>query len=131
MHITNRHLMGCLLWSALLSACAPPPGTAPQSSPALSLGEQVFQRCLTCQSDKNENRPTGPNLFGLLGRKAATREGYFYSEALRKANLTWDRATLDAYLANPQVFVPDSFMLRPISDANERKAVLDYLQTLR
>ena len=91
MHITNRHLMGCLLWSALLSACAPPPGTAPQSSPALSLGEQVFQRCLTCHSDKNENRPTGPNLFGLLGRKAATREGYFYSEALRKANLTWAR----------------------------------------
>ncbi len=125
--VMNKRLLMALL-ASMLSACKPV-ATAPAAS--LMLGEQVFQRCLTCHSANDENRPTGPNLHQLLGRKAATREGYFYSEPLRNSNLTWDRATLDAYLANPQRLVPDSFMLLATPDAAERAAVLDHLLTLQ
>ncbi len=110
----------------LLAACKPV--AAPQTNRLT--GEQVFQRCITCHSEKNENRPTGPNLHGILGRKAATREGYFYSQPLRESGLTWDRATTDAYLADPQKLVPNSFMLWPTPDADERAAMLDYLEDL-
>ncbi len=109
----------------LLGACskAAPPST-------LSAGEQAFQACIACHSPNNENRPTGPNLHGLVGRPAASSEGYFYSEGLRKSGIVWDVATLDAFIMNPSVRVPGTFMIAGVPDPQRRAAIIEYLQTL-
>jgi len=119
---------GLLVSLLTLSACKPV--VAPTLPVAIS-GEQVFMACLQCHSPDAINRPTGPNLHGLFGRKAATSDGYFYSEPLRNAGIVWNAATLDAFLTDPQKVVPNSFMLAGVPNINERKALIDYLQTLR
>ena len=51
-------------------------------------GKTVFNKCKAChQVDKNG---VGPHLGGIVGRKAASVEGYSYSEALKKSGITWD-----------------------------------------
>jgi len=57
--------------------------------------------------------------------------GFAYSPAMLKSGLTWDEATLDKYLANPMKTVPGTKMVFPgLSDAAQRKAVIEYLKTL-
>ena len=53
-----------------------------------------------------------------------------YTRALREAQLTWDRATLDRFLADPAKLVPGTTMPMAIPDAAERRAVVDYLAAL-
>lgn len=94
-------------------------------------GAQVFQCCVSCHSDKDVDRPSAPSLFGVVNRPAAIRKDFFYSKALQNTNLKWDVVTLDEYLANPQQKVPGTFMIFAVPDANERKAVIEYLQTFK
>src|SRR3546814_8066494 len=48
-----------------------------------SRGERVFQRCYACHSvDPAETALEGPNLDGVVGRKAAALSGFDYSDAM-------------------------------------------------
>jgi glucose/arabinose dehydrogenase len=53
-----------------------------------------------------------------------------YSQAMRGADLTWDRATLDRFLAAPAKLVPGTTMPMAVPDEVERRAVLDFLASL-
>ena len=76
-----------------------------------------------------ERAAQGPGLGGLLGRKAAsTRFGY--SQALRQSALTWDRATLDRFLAAPAQLVPGTTMPIAVPQDADRRLLVDYLATL-
>lgn len=51
---------------------------------------------------------------------------------MREANVTWDDATLDAFIANPHDVVPKTRMaFVGESDANKRAAIIAYLKTLK
>jgi cytochrome c len=52
----------------------------------------------------------GPVLNGLEGRHSGTIEGYNYSEANKKANITWGEATFAEYIKNPMAKVPGTKM---------------------
>ncbi len=96
-------------------------------------GERVFQRCFACHSVvAGEDKLPGPNLRGLVGRRAGTQPGFRFSPALIEAGahgLVWTRATLDAYLADPAGFLPGTEMGLPgLRDAVDRKNVIDYLE---
>jgi cytochrome c len=96
-------------------------------------GERVFQRCFACHSVvSGEEGLPGPNLRGVIGRRAGTVPGFRFSPALIEAGargLVWTRATLDAYLADPQRFLPGTEMAMPgLTVANDRRDVIDYLQ---
>jgi cytochrome c len=68
----------------------------------------------------------------LIGRKAGSVPGFRYSRALKNANLVWNDATLDAYLAEPQTAVPGNTMPFPgLPDAMQRFALIAYLKTLK
>ena len=108
-----------------LTACA-----QEQAQPAASAGEQAFAVCLACHAAESKNRPTGPNLHGLFGRQAGTREGYFFSEPLKASGIVWDAATLDAFIANPSERVPGTFMLTGVPDPARRAAIVEYLRGL-
>ena len=96
-------------------------------------GERVFQRCFACHSvAAGEDKLPGPNLRGVVGRRAGTQPGFRFSPALIEAGargLVWTRATLDAYLADPEGFLPGTEMALPgLRDAVDRKIVIDYLE---
>lgn len=96
-------------------------------------GERVFQRCFACHSvAAGEDKLPGPNLRGVVGRRAGTQPGFRFSPALIEAGargLVWTRATLDAYLADPEGFLPGTEMALPgLRDAVDRKNVIDYLE---
>lgn len=58
--------------------------------------------------------------------------GFRYSNAMKRANITWDEKTLDAYLDDPQKVVPGSVMpFSGIADAQERADLIAYLKTLK
>ena len=78
-------------------------------------GAKVFKKCMACHAIDEKNK-IGPSLKGIVGRKAATVEGFKYSDAmLAKAaeGVVWDEATLTAYLPDPKAFVPGTKMVFP------------------
>lgn len=92
----------------------------------------AFAQCVSCHSVQPGVNGVGPSLHGVVGRKAAAVSGYAYSAPLKSAGLTWDEATLDKWLTAPMTMVPGTKMVFPgITDQAKRKAVIDYLATLK
>jgi cytochrome c len=96
-------------------------------------GAALFNRCYICHSNtKGASNRMGPNLFGVVGRKAGTFPGYAYSATLKGAGFVWTVPKLDAYLADPQKVVPGNNMpLAGISDSQQRADIAAYLATLK
>src|SRR5687768_1354900 len=79
-------------------------------------GAIVFKKCMVCHTIEGTAKKLGPSLQGIVGRKAASVEGYKYSDAmLAKAaeGVIWDEATLATYLPDPKSFVPGTKMVFP------------------
>ena len=95
-------------------------------------GADVFaDNCAVCHSPDAGTNKLGPSLFGVVGRKAGSVADYAYAPAMKNAGLTWDTATLDKYVTDPQSVVPGTKMLFPgIKSADDRKALIQYLATL-
>lgn len=99
---------------------------APAGDPAA--GEKVFNQCKACHTVQAGQNRVGPSLYGIVGRKAGAVEGFKYSEPMKSANLTWDAATLDKYLADPKGFVPGNKMAFPgLKKEADRANVIAYL----
>ena len=91
-------------------------------------GRQVFQKCRACHSLDAGKNGIGPSLAGIVGEKAAAVPGFNFSPAMKASGLTWDAATLDAYLADPQKAVPGNKMPFPgLKTERERSAVIALL----
>ena len=93
---------------------------------------EVVEPCIACHSyQKDEPLQEAPPLWGVVGRKVASVEGFDYSPALKSLAGTWDRARLDQFLTNPKAMVPGTQMkMGGIPDPAERAAVLDFLEQL-
>ncbi len=94
-------------------------------------GEALFEPCRACHSlDPAATGMAGPHLARLRGRIVAATD-YDYSPALaaaRAAGLVWDRARLEAFLADPPAMFPGLWMsTQDIRDAAERAALAAYL----
>ncbi len=96
-------------------------------------GRAVFMSsCSICHSVEAGQNKIGPSLFGVVGRKTGSEPGYNYSPANEKANLTWDDATLDKYLASPRAVVPGTKMTYGgLKDDTKRANLIAYLDTLK
>jgi cytochrome c len=96
-------------------------------------GAALLNRCGLCHSaTKGGGNKIGPNLFGVVGRKAGTYPGFSYSAAMKKAGIVWTPAKLDAYLAAPQEIVPGNSMpFAGIANAPQRADLVAYLVTLK
>lgn len=74
-------------------------------------GERSFRKCGPCHAiGENASNKIGPVLNGLDGRKSGTVENYNYSEANKKAEITWSAATFKDYIQNPMAKVPGTKM---------------------
>jgi cytochrome c len=77
-------------------------------------GENVFKVCKAChQIGEGAKNAVGPELNGLVGRKAGSAPDYSYSDANKNSGLTWDEATLKDYLKDPRAKVPGTKMIFP------------------
>ena len=118
---------------ALLLLALPQVPLAPAVADPLH-GERVFQRCYACHSVvAGEDSLPGPSLRCVLGRSAGTLSGFRFSPAMIEAGtargLVWTRATLDAFLIDPQHLVPGSPMwIQGLTNAQDRRDLIDYLE---
>jgi cytochrome c len=79
----------------------------------VAAGEKIFTtKCKVChQIGPGAKNSVGPNLSGVIGRKAGTEEGYNYSDAMKGSGLTWDEATFKEYIKDPKAKVPGIKMI--------------------
>ena len=98
-------------------------------------GQAIFaQRCGFCHAvSKEPGGPvSGPNMVGLIGRKAASQPDFsMYSPALKAYGVTWSANTLDEFLVSPVTKVPGTTMPMLLPDKKERGDVIAYLATLQ
>jgi cytochrome c2 len=72
------------------------------------------------------------NLWGVYGRKFASARFSGYSDAMRAKSGKWDDAALNAYLKDPQAFIPDNAMGdNSIPDDKLRAEIISFLKKLR
>ncbi len=95
-------------------------------------GKRAFFTCFTCHYvGKNLPHHTGPNLYGMFGRKAGTAPGYAYSQAIKNSGITWTPEELDRWLADPRGYLPGSKMVFiGVTSAQDRADLIAYLQSL-
>ena len=92
-------------------------------------GEKVFKKCKACHNFKKNGM--GPNLAGIVGRKAGSLK-FKYSKAMKnKASegLVWTEENLDKFLKKPRSFIKKTRMaFGGLKKDKDRKALIEYLK---
>jgi len=90
-------------------------------------GKLVFEkRCTGCHAMEGDRE--GPRLAGVFGRKAGSVAGFDYSTGLKNSGITWNQATLERWLRDPDLVVPDNKMDFHVPSAQERTDLIAYFQ---
>ena len=90
----------------------------------------AFTQCRVCHSVSPGQNGIGPSLAGIHGNRAGAVAGFTYTDGMRTSGLTWNDATLNRYLTDPQGTVPGTMMAIGPLDATQRAAIIAYLKTL-
>lgn len=116
-----------LILGAALAALLPFAAQA-QSAGDAAAGEKAFAPCKACHAFGKNG--VGPDLKGVIGRKAGTHEGYNYSAAMKNSGLTWDEATFRDYIHDPKAKVPGTKMIYAgLKDDKKVSDLIAYLET--
>ncbi len=127
--VANTRFFDTRKAAALILALLIAPFAVAQAADKID-GETAFNNaCRTCHSVKEGDNRLGPNLHGILGRKAGAAEGFAYSAAM-DGSFSWDEARLDGFIADPEKAVPGNAMkpFAGIDDTATRKAIIDFLK---
>ena len=125
--VTDTEIRTLANWAHALSSYA---GGAPEQSSAEgdpSRGKALFEkRCTGCHALTQNHE--GPRLEGVYGRTSGSVVDYAYSEAMKKTHIVWDDKSLDKWLADPDILVPNNNMDFLVSKSQERNDVISYLK---
>ena len=105
------------LYATLATLALAIPAVAQDAAGDPTKGEAEFKKCKACHAvvapDGTEvvkGGKTGPNLHGVVGRKAGAAEGFKFSDALIKlgeAGEVWTTEDLAAYITDPNKYVEE------------------------
>ncbi len=94
-------------------------------------GQDLFNdKCGDCHTIDPPSG-TAPALKGVVGRKVASLTDFQYSDALKAKGGVWTEAALDAFIANPKAYAPGTQMFAGATDPADRKAIIDYLKSVK
>ena len=96
-------------------------------------GELVFKKCAVCHTtEKGGKDKVGPNLWNIVGRPVAERDGYAYSKAMLeqgKKGVIWNYEELYRYIFSPKKRVPGTKMaFAGIKKDEDRINLIAYLR---
>lgn len=117
--------------AAAIALAAP----AVASAEDVEAGKAQFNKCKAChQIGEGAKNALGPQLNGVVGRKAGTVEGFTgYSEALKKKGeegFVWDDANLIAWIqGDDKVIAGNKMIFAGIKDAAEAANVVAYIKS--
>ena len=99
------------------------------ASTSAANGAKVFNKCLACHSiGKGGPNKIGPNIFGVLNRKAGSVSGYKYSKAMVAFGKSWSVEEMDGFLTKPRDWVKNTKMsFVGLKNAKDRAAVILYM----
>lgn len=109
--MTLNRIAKSLLTVAALSA----PALAHAEGDAAA-GEKTFAKCKACHSIANGDEMlvrggrTGPNLYGVVGRPAASEDGFRYGDGIKEAaekGLVWTEEEIATYVQDPTAFLEE------------------------
>ncbi|WP_408156866.1 c-type cytochrome [Herbaspirillum lusitanum] len=86
------------------------------AQPALAAGDAVagksaFAKCASChQVGPSARAGFGPQLSGVIGRRAGSTSDFKYSPAMRSSGIVWTEDTLRAFIKSPDEVVPGNKM---------------------
>lgn len=108
------------------------------ATPALAAGDPVqgkvvFARCAICHNvEKDGGNGVGPNLFGVVGSKAASVEGFNFSGPMKASGIVWNDDNLAKWIAGPAKMLPGTKMaFAGITSKTQIADVIAYLHTLK
>ena len=92
-------------------------------------GARVFKKCLSCHSiEKGGPNKIGPNIFGVLNRKAGSVSGYKYSKAMLAYGKIWSFEEMNGFLTKPKDWIKGTKMsFIGLRSAKDRAAVILYM----
>jgi cytochrome c len=100
---------------------------APPDDGDAARGKAIFEkRCTGCHALEADHK--GPRLAGVYGRKAGSVAGFAYSNGLKNLGVTWNDATLEEWLTDPDVMVPDNNMSFSLPKEEERRDLIAFLK---
>lgn len=92
-------------------------------------GQKLFEECIACHAlERGAAGGVGPNLHGVIGRKAGEVADFRYSPAMKRSGVTWSERELDAYIAEPQKKIPGNRMpYSGMPESRDRADLIAYL----
>ncbi len=116
---------------------------SPSSAQDAKAGEAIFKKCAAChQVGVKATNKTGPVLTGIIGRPAASYDGYKYSKSMTAAGAAghiWDEGSIFEYIGNPTEYLrallddprAKAKMRFKLKSEQDRRDVIAYLATFK
>ena len=111
--MVNTKTLHGMMTSLILAAAMADIGAGAAQAADVAKGQAAFVRqCAICHTiDKGGENRIGPNLFGVVGRRAGTIQGFRYTNAFRTtATFEWTEGLLGPWISLPSVMVPGTAM---------------------
>ncbi len=98
----------------------------------IAKGKRLAKKCTVCHTlNKGGKNKLGPNLFGIMGKPAASVKGYKYSKAMASSGIIWDEVNFTEFLTKPKKFLKGTKMSYfGLKKAAQRADLLAYFTTL-
>ena len=97
----------------------------------LTHGEKVFKKCAACHMIVADGKnKIGPNLWGVIGRKAGSIGDYNYSKAMVAYAKEWNFEEMNSYLIKPQAYIKGTKMaFAGLRKEKDRASVILYMNS--